>query len=197
MTRHDLLVEHVLGVLWNSESDNIGYESTVPERRLTRRAILSVVSSVYDPLGFISPFILAAKKMTQELCRRSISWGENLLSDILTSWMKWMEDLPKLNQTSLPRCMKLQRVTDARSLKFVCQQENCESVTQYFQFWSHTVSPPIPIKIIMLHWVIRPIIYYALRAALVAMASSRLTAGYWQNGCCPVGWLVGGWLAGW
>jgi len=25
---------------------------------------------------------------------------------------------------------------------------------------------------------------------------SQLTAGYWQNGCCPV-WLVGGWLAGW
>ena len=30
----------------------------------------------------------------------------------------------------------------------------------YFQFWSHTVPHPIPIKIIMPHWVIRPIIYY-------------------------------------
>jgi len=30
----------------------------------------------------------------------------------------------------------------------------------YFQFWSHTVPPPIPIKIIMPYWVIRPIIYY-------------------------------------
>jgi len=41
----------------------------------------------------------------------------------------------------------------------------------YFQFWSHAVPPPIPIKIIMLHLVIWPIIYYALRAALVAVAS--------------------------
>ena len=104
----DLPVEHVLGVLWNSESDTLGYEITVPERRLTRRGILSAVSSVYDPLGFISPFILPAKKMIQELCRRSISWDENLPSDILSSWMKWMEDLPKLNQISLPRCMKPQ-----------------------------------------------------------------------------------------
>ena len=66
-----------------------------------------------------------------------------------------------------------QRVTDAWFLKFVRQRENCESqwLSVYFQFWSHTVPPPIPIKIIMPHWVIRPIVYYALRAALVAVAS--------------------------
>ena len=104
----DLPVERVLGVLWNSGSDTLGYEITIPQRRLTRRGILSAVSSVYDPLGFISPFILPAKKTIQELCRRSIGWDENLPSDILTSWMKWMEDLPKLNHISLPRCMKPQ-----------------------------------------------------------------------------------------
>ena len=113
----DLPVEHVLGVLWNSESDTIGYEISVPERRMTRRGILSAVSSVYDPLGFISPFILPAKKMIQELCRRSISWDENLPSDILTSWMKWMEDLGKLNEISVPRCMKPQGFGEVENIQ--------------------------------------------------------------------------------
>ena len=38
----------------------------------TRRGILSLVSSMYDPLGFAAPFTLPAKALLQDLC------GQNL-----------------------------------------------------------------------------------------------------------------------
>ena len=53
-----LPVEHTLGMEWDVQSDLFGFKITVKDRPLTRRGILSVVSSIYDALGFLSPFIL-------------------------------------------------------------------------------------------------------------------------------------------
>jgi len=104
-TEH-LPTEHALGVKWDVESDSLGYEIVVKDRPLTRRGILSIVSSIYDPLGFVSPFILTAKKIIQELCRRSVGWDESLPDDILRPWNSWLHDLPKLSQVKVSRCMK-------------------------------------------------------------------------------------------
>ena len=106
MDMEELPTERALGVQWDVESDSFGYRITVRDKPLTRRGILSIVSSVYDPLGFVSPFTLTAKKMIQELCRRSVGWDEDLPEDILTPWISWMHELPKLNQVKLPRCIK-------------------------------------------------------------------------------------------
>lgn len=60
-----LPVERVLGVQWCVESDVFKFRITLRDRPLTRRGILSVVSSVYDPLGMLAPVILNAKKILQ------------------------------------------------------------------------------------------------------------------------------------
>ena len=44
----------------------------------TRRGILSIVSSVYDPLGFVAPFIWTAKMILQRLCRKNIGWDDEI-----------------------------------------------------------------------------------------------------------------------
>ena len=62
-------IERALGVQWNVLSDTFGFSVVVKDRPTTRRGILSIVSSVYDPLGFVAPFILTAKLILQDLCR--------------------------------------------------------------------------------------------------------------------------------
>lgn len=54
-------VEPAVGIQWNTHSDTFSFKVTVKSRPATRRGILSTVSSVYDPLGILSPFILKAK----------------------------------------------------------------------------------------------------------------------------------------
>ncbi len=61
-----LPVERALGVQWCIESDSLQFKIAIQDRPLTRRGILSMVSSVYDPLGFLSPVILPAKQILQE-----------------------------------------------------------------------------------------------------------------------------------
>ena len=53
---HDTLpVERVLGVQWCVQSDAFKFKISIQERPLTRRGILSVVSSINDPLGVLVP----------------------------------------------------------------------------------------------------------------------------------------------
>ena len=49
-----LPIEWALGVRWNVGSDTFGFKISVKDRPATR--ILSVVSSVYDPVGFPALF---------------------------------------------------------------------------------------------------------------------------------------------
>ena len=56
-----LPAEKALGVSWFVETDTFGFKVNIKEKPCTRRGILSVVSSVYDPLGMAAPFILPAK----------------------------------------------------------------------------------------------------------------------------------------
>jgi hypothetical protein len=70
------LVERALGIQWNIESDVFTFRVSIKSRALTRRGILSAVSSVYDPLGFIAPFIPKAKQILQELCKLKCGWDK-------------------------------------------------------------------------------------------------------------------------
>ena len=46
------------------------------EQPLTKRGILSMLSSVYDPLGLASPFVLRARRIVQRLCDKKVDWDE-------------------------------------------------------------------------------------------------------------------------
>ena len=61
-------IERALGVLWDIIYDEFGFRIKVKDDPPTRRGILSIVCSVYDPLGFASPFVLPVKILMQDLC---------------------------------------------------------------------------------------------------------------------------------
>lgn len=99
-------VERALGVQWNVTSDRFGFKITIKDRPATRRGILSIISSVYDPLGFAAPFVLQAKLILQDLCRRKLDWDEKIPVDSLKRWQAWLEELPNLGQLTVDRRFK-------------------------------------------------------------------------------------------
>lgn len=49
--------------------------------------------SIYDPLGFLSPVILRAKTILQDLCREKVGW-DNIIPEVYVwRWTSWLEDL--------------------------------------------------------------------------------------------------------
>ena len=103
----DLPIERALGVHWCVESNTFGFRIIVKDKPLTRRGILSTVSSIYDPLGFAAPFTLTAKKLLQDLCREEkLGWDDELPDPYLKRWEKWRNELPLLERMIVPRCVK-------------------------------------------------------------------------------------------
>ena len=101
-----LPVERALGVRWNVETDEFVFKMQPKTKPPTRRGLLSVVSSVYDPLGFISPFLLSAKIILQDLCRRKLKWDDVIPRDCLHQTQRWLDSLPAMEQSSVQRCYK-------------------------------------------------------------------------------------------
>ncbi|KAL0152844.1 hypothetical protein M9458_051849, partial [Cirrhinus mrigala] len=104
---HDMLpVERVLGVQWCAESDTFKFKIVVKERSFTRRGILSVISAIYDPLGFLAPVVLSAKRILQDLCREGVGWDSAIPIKYVQRWTNWLEDLHGLEKFEMKRCLK-------------------------------------------------------------------------------------------
>jgi len=101
-----LLIERVLGVQWSVGLDCFKFSIILKDQPLTRRGVLVTVASVYDPLGFLAPLVLRAKKILQEICNRGVSWDEPLPEEVRPRWERWKCDLLRLNELQIPRCFE-------------------------------------------------------------------------------------------
>jgi len=98
-------VQRSLGIYWCIESDTFGFRIELRDKPATRCGILSTISSVYDPLGAVSPVILVGKQILQALCRKNVSWDNPIPKDILPLWEKWRTELPLLEKLRFPRSL--------------------------------------------------------------------------------------------
>ena len=98
--------ERTLGVLWNIESDCFQFRVTLGDKPLTRRGLLSTVSSIYDPLGFISPLVLLGKQILQQMCSESIGWDDPIPDALRMKWESWRQSLFGLESIKINRCLK-------------------------------------------------------------------------------------------
>ena len=76
LDKDKLPMQRTLGLHWDMESDKFIFKVALKDRPNTRRGILSLTSSVYDPLGFVAPIVLPAKKLLQDLCREKRGWDD-------------------------------------------------------------------------------------------------------------------------
>ena len=100
-----LPVERALGLLWNVEADCLSFDVDTEGQARTKRGLLSALSTVYDPLGLLSPFVLQARRLFQEVCRLEKSWDAPLDSEIGARWERWLQDLELIKEYSIPRCI--------------------------------------------------------------------------------------------
>lgn len=102
-----LPLECTLGVQWCVESDSFEFSVVVQDKPCTRRGILSTISPIYDPIGFVAPLMLQGKSILQELCSLHLDWDNPIPEDTKMRWEKWRMELMKLQSIMIPRCYKL------------------------------------------------------------------------------------------
>lgn len=95
--------ERALGILWNLETDELAVRIQTPQRQETKRGLLSMISSIYDPLGVIAPVLIKAKLIFQDECRRQAGWDEPLTEINKTLWKKWLDEWHGREEIRIPR----------------------------------------------------------------------------------------------
>ena len=70
---------------------------------VTKRAILRWSSTVFDPLGLISPVTISAKLFLQQLWQEHISWDTALNDDLLARWKVISDTITDSTTLSFPR----------------------------------------------------------------------------------------------
>lgn len=106
MSRDCDVIHRTLGVQWDCERDVFQFHFDAPERPLTRRGILSVASSLFDPLGLISPVCLTVKLLLQELCKSQIGWDQPINEPYTSIWLNWVNFMRQISHVKIPRGIK-------------------------------------------------------------------------------------------
>lgn len=92
-------------MLWNVEQDTIEIKVVAKQLAPTKRGILKQISTIFDPLGLVAPFVLLAKLILRELWRLGYDWEKKAISGpLLDAWEAWKAKRPLLSTLSVPRC---------------------------------------------------------------------------------------------
>ena len=106
----DTGIEKVLGMKWDCTSDEFifSFEHIVERAEMlepTKRNVLSILASLYDPLGLVSPVVVSLKVLFQELCADKVSWDQGLSGERLRIWEGWISELKRVKEMRFPRCV--------------------------------------------------------------------------------------------
>ena len=136
LDRHCLPATKTLGLLWLASFDHFSFRVSDLSiaTQITKRTMLSKVATIFDPLGFLSPFIVRAKIMLQELWSKGLSWDDVIDADVHRRITAWFVELKLIQTITVPRC--LQDSCDVKSvmiLTFVDASNDAYGAVSYLR----------------------------------------------------------------
>ena len=91
--------------------------------KFTKRSMLSDISTIFDPLGLLTPVTLKLKLIIQSCWVRGVDWDEELPSDFQTELIELRKTLPmiaklKIQKHILKNPFKLHLFCEASELAY-------------------------------------------------------------------------------
>ncbi|XP_065076509.1 uncharacterized protein LOC135700047 [Ochlerotatus camptorhynchus] len=142
----ELATEKVLGMWWCTDSDTFTYKVgwtrygqalLEGKRHPTKREMLRVLMSMFDPLGLIAHFLMYLKVLLQDVWRSGIDWDDEIDDALFDKWQTWLQVLPQVEQISIPRCYRTRTTPDCEDIQlhtFVDAGDNGMAAVCYLRF---------------------------------------------------------------
>ncbi|GBM28321.1 hypothetical protein AVEN_229506-1 [Araneus ventricosus] len=98
----------VLGVSWNKREDSLYFDvqnlvTFLYGRVNSKRCLLQAIGRIFDPIGFLGPFVLRVKLLMQEIWKLSLDWDDYLPECLSLAWNRWCNEVPGLGELRIPR----------------------------------------------------------------------------------------------
>lgn len=132
-----------LGIKWNPRTDRFTFNHTALNNGrdvTTKRTLLSTISKLYDPLGWLAPVTMKAKLIFQNTWASSINWDDPLPENVQKEWELFKNELPEINNVEIPRWMgdtsqpiELHGFCDASEKAYACAIY-CKSIDKNCQY---------------------------------------------------------------
>ena len=96
-----------LGIKWDVSSDQLMYvrEEVEPVTLVTKRFMLSSVSTMYDPLGLVLPVVIRGRMLFQQATKLKLDWDDPIPPELTVKWVHWWNDLKYLPTVLFNRCV--------------------------------------------------------------------------------------------
>lgn len=100
-----LPLQRSLGLLWDTNSDVFLFKVSEEQKPFTERGALSIINSIYDPIGFAQPVIIKGKILLRNMISSSskLDWDDPLPDSLYKEWKSWVQSLPELEEFQIPR----------------------------------------------------------------------------------------------
>ena len=129
-------VVKTLGISWNSVEDTftISTAKVSRELHLTRQNVLRKIATIFDPFGFVGPFVVKAKILIQELWSRGYDLDDTIQDDIAVRIEEWHQQGETLENVRVPRCLRdTKEVINKRIITFVDASLQAYGTVVYLQ----------------------------------------------------------------
>ncbi|XP_026819175.1 uncharacterized protein LOC113557831 [Rhopalosiphum maidis] len=74
------------------KNDTLSYQYQPNPVKYSKRAVLSEVARIYDPLGLLSPVMTDLKRLMKYLWLMKVSWDEPLPEEAVAAWLKYHQE---------------------------------------------------------------------------------------------------------
>ncbi|XP_075163077.1 uncharacterized protein LOC142235702 [Haematobia irritans] len=127
-----------LGFKWNAMRDEFTYEFHIPPETgvATKRQILSTVSRLFDPVGWVSPIIIQAKILLQQLWMEGTQWDEVVRPSTLQKWTTFLRNMEEISLIRIPRWVKFSPVYVSQLHGFCDASEKAYCAVLYLRIHS-------------------------------------------------------------
>ncbi len=92
-----------LGLNWETATDTFTFKVSVNDKPFTRRGVLSIINSLFDPLGLVAPVTIQGRFLLRELSIEVLDWDEPLPQEKRGEWETWRHSLKDLQNLHIPR----------------------------------------------------------------------------------------------
>lgn len=120
-----------LGLRWTPSTDSFMFTNKIKhapdDKGNTKRQLLSEISKIFDPIGWLSPLTVRAKLLFQKTWSENLSWDDIVPEHIQKEWKQLRNDLQNVSSFDIPRYLgntqqafQLHGYSDASEKAYAC-----------------------------------------------------------------------------
>lgn len=192
-----------LGIQWNAISDTFSYRVSplTPAEHITKRQLLSTMSKLFDPAGWISPIIVQAKLLLQQLWLEGTKWDECVKPNALSKWNSFVMTLPQITQINIPRWLnfsphsftQIHGFCDASEKAFCAviylRIQDGNSVITHLLTSKTKVAPINPVSLPRLELCGAVLLSALVKKVVSSLSSIKFDIHLWCDSSIVLGWL--------